>query len=139
MIRYVLDTDILTLLRHGHPAVVQHVTAQPAADIAITVITVEEQLSGWYTQLRRAKKKDALATAYQQLTEATTLLSGIKILTLTEPAIDRAEKLKQLKLKIGKKDLRIAAITLENGAILVTRNRRDFQQVPNLTLEDWTV
>ncbi len=96
-------------------------------------------MSGWYTQLRRAKKKDALARAYQQLTEATTLLSGIKIHTLTEPAIDRCDQLKQLKLKIGIKDLRIAAITLENGAILVTRNTRDFQQVPNLTLEDWTV
>jgi tRNA(fMet)-specific endonuclease VapC len=115
MSRFVLDTDILTLLRNGHPAVVRRVVAQSATDIAITVISVEEQLSGWYTQLRRAKKKDALARAYQQLTEATTLLSGIKIHTLTEPAIDRCDQLRKLKLKIGIKDLRIATITLENG------------------------
>jgi tRNA(fMet)-specific endonuclease VapC len=139
MIRYVLDTDILTLLRHHHAAVVRHVTAHPAADIAITVITVEEQLSGWYAKVRRAKKKDALARAYRSLADTAKFLGGKTILTLTEPAIDRYEQLKQLKLKIGRQDLRIAAITLENAAILVTRNRRDFQQVPNLTLEDWTV
>lgn len=139
MIRYVLDTDILTLLRHHHATVVRHVTAHPVADMAITVITVAEQLSGWQAQVRRAKKKDALARAYRSLADTTTFLSGKTILTLTETAIDRYEQLKLLKLKIGKQDLQIAAITLENAAILVTRNTRDFQQVPNLTLEDWTI
>ena len=52
---YVLDTDTLSLYRHGHATVIQHTLTHPPEALAITVITVEEQLSGWYALLRRAK------------------------------------------------------------------------------------
>jgi len=40
--------------------------------------------------------------------------------------------------KVGRADLLIAAIALAHRATLVTRNVRDFQQIPGLILENWT-
>ena len=110
----------------------------PADQLAVSVITVEEQLTGWYTKLRRAKKRDQLARAYDRLANAVSFLSGLQILPFPEPTIERYEDLRATHRRIGKNDLRIAAIVLEHAATLVTRNIQDFQQIPGLKIEDWS-
>jgi tRNA(fMet)-specific endonuclease VapC len=135
---YVLDTDILQLYQEENPTVVSRVRAIAPGDRAISVITVEEQLSGWYTQLRQAKDHERLAWAYRRLAVTVRLLANVQIVDFDGPAIRRCEQLKKLKLKVRKMDLRIAASVLERGAILVTRNVRDFRQVPGLRIEDWS-
>jgi tRNA(fMet)-specific endonuclease VapC len=42
------------------------------------------------------------------------------------------------RIRVGTMDLRIAAIALSRGSIVLTRNLRDFGRVPGLTTEDWT-
>jgi tRNA(fMet)-specific endonuclease VapC len=49
---------------------------------------------------------------------------------------DRLRQNKKLK-KIGRADVLIAAITLANRATLVSRNLKDFRQVPGLRVENW--
>jgi len=135
---HALDTDMLTLVEEGHPAVSRHFLQQRPEDLAITVLTVEEQLSGWYTALRKAKEPKKLAWAYRRLADAVRFLARLQILTYCEPAMERYEDLRRRKVKIKRMDLRIAATALEHGAILVTRNSKDFKHVPGLQIEDWT-
>jgi tRNA(fMet)-specific endonuclease VapC len=124
--------------QHGHPALSARVAEHSPADLAIAVITVQEQIDGWHSQLSRAKRRARLAQVYDRLAECVRFLARLQILSFTEPAISRYEHIRSLKLNIGKMDLRIAAIVLENGATLVTRNRRDFQKIPGLLIEDWS-
>jgi len=135
---YVLDTDTISLFRQGHEVVCRRVATCLSDEIATTVITVEEYLTGWYSLVRKARGPEQLERAYRELAEAPQFLAHFQILSFTQPAIARFEELLALKLNIGKMDLRIAAIVLEAGATLVTRNLRDFRRVPGLVIEDWT-
>jgi tRNA(fMet)-specific endonuclease VapC len=135
---HVLDTDTLSLLQEGHAAVLARINACAPEDLSITVISVEEQLSGWYRRLRRATKPEELAKVYARLTAAVRSLSRLPILSFSEAAIRQCKALQASKLNVRKMDLCIAAIALEHQAIVVTRNVRDFERVPNLRVEDWS-
>ena len=91
---FVLDTNIVSLYQSGDPIVTQRILAHPMSQLAVTVISIEEHLTGWYTRLRRAKKRDQLAHVYKRLADTISLLSGFQILTFTESAIDRYEQLR---------------------------------------------
>jgi len=136
---YVLDTDILSLYENDHPVVRPHVDAHYWQELAITVITIEEGLAGWYTVLRQARRRDQWPPLYERLVKKVEFLAFWQKLLFTSAAIARYEQLLTLRLNVARNDLRIAAITLEHGGILVTRNLRDLRRVPNLLVEDWSV
>ena len=110
---YILDSDILSLFQRGDPIVVRRVCEQPLANLVVTVISVEEQLSGWYTLVRRAKGRSDLARAYDRLAKSVEFLGRFEILPFNEPSIQRFEDLRAMKLGVRASDLRIAAISLE--------------------------
>ncbi len=136
---YILDTDTLSLYQHGHAAIQSRVARLAPGELAVSVLTVEEQIAGRFAQLRKARQPDQVARAYQALANTVHHLSRLPILSFTRPAIARYDHLAALKLQVGKMDLRIAAVTLENNGVLVTRNLRDFQRIPNLVVENWAV
>jgi tRNA(fMet)-specific endonuclease VapC len=139
MTLYVLDTDHLTLLRKGHSEVIAHVAATPETDLAITILSIEEQFRGWFTQVRQARDPERLARAYQGLLDVIAMATTLQVLPFSRSAVDRYWGLRKTLRRVGKQDLAIAAVALEHDATVVTRNRQDFEQVPNLRVEDWSV
>ena len=135
---YILDTDTLTLFNWNHSKVLQNLLAHLRDDVAVTVISVEEQLSGWHRALRQTKQTSQLTAVYQRMTETVASLRYFPIYSFTAGAGQRFDQLHQLKLGVKKMDLRIAAIALESRGKVVTRNQRDFGRVPGLTIEDWS-
>jgi tRNA(fMet)-specific endonuclease VapC len=140
MSRFLLDTDTLSLLQWGHPAVLQQVNARPVADVAVCVISIQEQVQGWQAALNRARTPQQLSQAYDLLVVHLLPAWGrFLVLSFTEPAILRFDYLRSLRLNVGLMDLRIAAVALENGLTVVTGNQRDFGRVPGLAAADWAV
>jgi tRNA(fMet)-specific endonuclease VapC len=136
---YLLDTDIFTHFLRQHPLVIQHLLRCLTDDVAISVITVEEVMVGWYSALRQARKPDQVVAAYERLAETVRELAQWEIIGLSVRAMARYQQLKALRLNVGKQDLRIGAIALEWGASVVTANLVDFRRIPNLTCENWSV
>ena len=64
-------------------------------------------------------------------------LASYRIAPYTPAADAEFIRLRSQKVRIGTQDLRIAAIALAVGATVVTRNARDFAQVPGLLLDAW--
>jgi tRNA(fMet)-specific endonuclease VapC len=104
----------------------------------VTIISIEEQFRGWFTQVRKARGADRLARAYQGLFDVIEMARHIRVLPFSRVAIDRYLELRKLLPRLGKQDLAIAAVALDANATVVTRNTDDFAKVPGLRVEDWS-
>lgn len=135
---YVLDTDHVSLAQRNHPAVLRRIAVTSPSELAVSMVTVEEQLRGWLKLLRRAPRGPRLVAAYQSLRDALTYFRGLQLLDFDSKADELCETLRAQKIRIGTQDMRIAATVLSVSGILVTGNYRDFSRVPGLRLEDWT-
>lgn len=135
---YVLDTDTLTLWLRGQARVCERIAKHDPSELCLTIVTIEEILRGWYTQIRRARNEEQVARSYAALQQTVELASRLRILAFDIAAIQQFNHLKKQRLRVGTNDLRIAAIVLENRAMLVTRNQSDFGNIPALKFEDWS-
>lgn len=138
-----LDTDHLSLIQREYPNVKQRLDEIDPANLAITVVTLEEQMKGWLNVINKyndqPSQSEKLILAYKGLRDGVEYLNKLNWLDFNQLAHDFYKELIRQKVRIGTRDLRIAAITLSVNGILVTRNTKDFIKVPNLKLEDWTI
>ena len=121
---FIADTDVLIdFLRGAGQAERVHIELDTGR-LCTTAVTAFELWAG--------------ARSPQQVAVVETLLGALTILPLDVSGARRAgevrRELERTGISIGMADSLIAGITLEHGAILITRNRKHYQRVPGLRL-----
>ena len=144
MTLWILDTNHVTLLEHRHPNILKRIKdieeQEALADLAITIITAEEQIRGWFKVMNEPNIKPArLVNAYKEFKNTLAYLRTVNIIDFDLKAHAIYLELRKEIKNVGTKDLRIAAIALSVDGIVVTRNQKDFAKVTNLKIEDWTL
>ena len=139
---YLLDSDHMSLLERGGAEGVRirhRLRAVAPDDVATAIVTYEEQTRGWMARLARDTRPERQIEDYGELKRQLNNYCKIAVLDYEANALEIYTGLRQSKIRIGTMDLKIAAIALANDAILLTRNLSDFQKVPGLKIEDWSV
>jgi tRNA(fMet)-specific endonuclease VapC len=130
--RYLLDTNTVSHLIKGHPAVARQVIEVPMASLCISAITEGELLFGL------AKRPDAkrLHIVVQEFLRRVDVLPWDSSIAKHYGTV-RADMERQGKV-LAPLDLLIATHALSVSAVLVT-NDRAFCQIADLSIEDWTM
>ena len=136
---WIFDTDHISLWQTNHPTIRQRLLRTDPKTFAVTVISFEEQIRGRLGEINRITSDTSLVTSYSNLQATDTFFKNLNVLPYTSEAQALFKQLRKQRVRIGTRDLRIAAIALSVNSTIVTRNRRDFEQVPKLQIEDWTI
>ncbi len=140
----VLDTDHMTILQWHSTSneglrLIQRLEQNQHEASVTTVVTYEEHSRGWLASVAKAKTRTHLVNAYRKLAVHARAYAKHRLLDFDDLAGDKFGELQSARLSVGTQDLRIAAITLVHNATLLSRNLKDFEKVPGLRVEDWTV
>jgi tRNA(fMet)-specific endonuclease VapC len=136
---YVLDTDHASLYQQGNAQIGERLKNLARNQLAVTIVSYEEQVAGRLAVARRAQTVDGRIEVYRWLQTTLDFYCRMPVLQFNQTAGTILRRLQQMKLRVGTKDLLIGAIALANDATLLTRNYQDFQKLPGLRIEDWTV
>jgi tRNA(fMet)-specific endonuclease VapC len=138
----ILDTDHISLLERTSSPQRERLDAHlETAGIAVPVVTIvsyEEQTRGWMTYLAAARSMAEQVMAYDRLMQQLKNYCAWKVLPYDDRAAAKFQELRKQKLRVGTMDLKIAAIALVQGGLLLSRNLSDFGRVPGLRVDDWT-
>src|ERR1044071_483676 len=139
--RLILDKNHLTTIhRQTEPAYSRlraRLQTYPPDAVCTTIVNFEEQTRGWLSLIAASKNIQQEIIAYQRLRTLLAFFGEIHVMDFDETAAKQFAHLRRLKLRIGAMDMKIAAIAISQNALLLSSNLRDFQNIPNLQVEDW--
>ena len=132
--KYMLDTNIcIYLIKQKPEKVLRHFKSHSIGDIGVSSITLAELRFGVDKSQQIEKNRQALDE----------FILPLEIADFDEKAADSYGKVRASLEKegkpIGAMDMLISAHALSLGITLVTNNIREFKQIKNLKIIDWSV
>lgn len=128
---YCLDSDIIIAHFRGDLSIKERLNSVSAGELFITPVTLCELYRGVFLSVNTEKDK--------LLVEK--LLERVNLLNFDLPACEifgRAYKaLKQSGKLTQDSDLMTASICISNSITLITRNKRHFENIKGLKVEEW--
>lgn len=141
--KYLLDTDHISFLqrRSGpeYSPLALNIARHSPEDLAFSIISFHEQVIGAHAYINQGRTTADAIRGYTLLWEILQGFTAAPVLPFDAAAAAILDGLRAQRIRVPAMDLRIAAIALSRGLILLTRNTRDFGRVPGLVIEDWTL
>jgi tRNA(fMet)-specific endonuclease VapC len=114
---YVFDTDVLTLASipnsPEHARLQVHALELGSNDLYMTsIVSYEEQTRGWLAYAAKSRTTKEQIGAYAKLKRHLRFYVDIEVLDFDEAAGAEFDRLRNLKLRVGIADLKIAAIAI---------------------------
>ncbi len=126
----ILDTDTCIAILRGSEAVIER-RAATADEVATTWMTAAELYYG-AAKSSAPERNRAIVTSF---------LETLRVLGLDEPSVQVFGEAKALLERRGRRladaDLFIGAIAVVHQAAVVTGNRRHYERIPGVTVENW--
>jgi tRNA(fMet)-specific endonuclease VapC len=131
MLRYMLDTNICIYVIRNRPGGLRERFEQLSEQLCISTITLGELYFG-------AEKS---ARPPQNLKTVEEFVARLDVLPLSADAAAHYGQiragLERAGRPVGLHDMLIGAQARSEGLILVTNNRREFDRIPGLSVENW--
>ena len=132
--KYFLDTNVIAdSIRGKSKNIPTHFAKIHSSDIYVSAIVVAELEFGAKHSSNYQKNKDL----YEDF------ISDFQIVPFEKSYSEKYGKIRQFLTAsgqvIGANDMLIAATAMANDAILVTHNTDEFERIPELKLDDWTL
>lgn len=132
MLKFMLDTNICIFTIKNRPQEVRSAFKQHHGQMSISTVTLMELIFG----------AERSAHPERNLADVESFAARLEVLKYDQEAAAhtgelRAELARQGR-PIGPYDHMIAGHARSRGLIIVTNNRREFDRVPGLRVDDWT-
>lgn len=133
MLKYMLDTNICIFTIKNKPQQVRDAFSRHHGQLCISSVSLMELIYG-------AEKS---ASPERNLTVVEGFAARLEVLSYDEMAATHTGQLRAELARngtpIGPYDQLIAGHARSRGLIIVTNNRREFDRVPGLRIEDWAL